>query len=258
MSQNNIEEFLKHHGILGMKWGVRRYQNKDGSLTAAGRKRVAKMKEEYTELTGKKLIRKPTSKSGKSSGQNEQDIKKKNVKELTDTELRERVNRLQMEKQAINLENDLSSNGKKIVRSVGKDVVAPAAIDAGKRVLTNWFVKQGEKMMGLNPGEGKDSLSQLRKEVDTLELNKRKAVAEDFFTKREEKAKASSNKKSEPEVETVKGKIIREKKTKNSQKSKDTVIIDADFKDVPTQSTDLVPYKQRGESVVDDFFKKKR
>lgn len=31
---------LMHHGILGMKWGVRRYQNKDGSLTALGRKHV--------------------------------------------------------------------------------------------------------------------------------------------------------------------------------------------------------------------------
>ena len=30
---------LQHHGILGMKWGVRRYQNSDGSLTEAGKKR---------------------------------------------------------------------------------------------------------------------------------------------------------------------------------------------------------------------------
>lgn len=33
------EEELYHHGILGQKWGVRRFQNKDGSLTSAGKKR---------------------------------------------------------------------------------------------------------------------------------------------------------------------------------------------------------------------------
>lgn len=35
---NNIH-YLSHHGIKGMKWGVRRYQNKDGRLTNEGRKR---------------------------------------------------------------------------------------------------------------------------------------------------------------------------------------------------------------------------
>lgn len=37
-----MENYLIHHGIKGQRWGVRRYQNEDGSYTAAGRKRYIK------------------------------------------------------------------------------------------------------------------------------------------------------------------------------------------------------------------------
>ena len=49
---------LYHHGIKGMKWGVRRYQKKDGSITEAGKKRYARDAREkefnkYDESSGK-------------------------------------------------------------------------------------------------------------------------------------------------------------------------------------------------------------
>lgn len=38
----HFDEYLEHHGIRGQKWGVRRFQNADGSLTEAGRQRFGK------------------------------------------------------------------------------------------------------------------------------------------------------------------------------------------------------------------------
>lgn len=41
--------YLAHHGIIGQKWGVRRYQNADGSYTEAGKKKRAKNASSYSQ-----------------------------------------------------------------------------------------------------------------------------------------------------------------------------------------------------------------
>lgn len=44
------ELYLAHHGILGMKWGVRRYQNADGTLTNAGKRRLTQGKDNRVKV----------------------------------------------------------------------------------------------------------------------------------------------------------------------------------------------------------------
>ena len=42
--------YLMHHGVRGMRWGVRRYQNADGSLTDAGKRRYSNGERAYKDL----------------------------------------------------------------------------------------------------------------------------------------------------------------------------------------------------------------
>lgn len=58
--------YLAHHGILGQKWGIRRFENTDGSLTEAGKKRYRNEHlKEYTDRTDKYMEEYRNSKEGR-------------------------------------------------------------------------------------------------------------------------------------------------------------------------------------------------
>lgn len=52
--------YLQHHGIKGQKWGVRRFQNADGTLTSAGKKRISKEYKKEAVKVSKELAKNQT------------------------------------------------------------------------------------------------------------------------------------------------------------------------------------------------------
>lgn len=69
MSLSLSNDYLEHHGIKGQKWGIRRYQNPDGTLTAEG---LAKYREVMSRHSGDKLFELRTAYSRYKTGQSKE------------------------------------------------------------------------------------------------------------------------------------------------------------------------------------------
>lgn len=132
-----------HHGIHGMRWGVRRYQNKDGSLTAAGRKRINQLDSEYQKLTGKKL-----SKSSESNTVKKTSAKPKKISEMTNEEIQEKINRIRLERTLESLTPKEISSGEKFAKFIG-DSTVKIAKERGTKVAGDLFEKKLREMTGL-------------------------------------------------------------------------------------------------------------
>ena len=126
----------------------------------------------------------------------ETSTKSKKISDMSDDELRTTLNRMQMEKNAMDLQRQISSlnaqnvsTGRKIANTVMKDVVAPALKDAGKNLLTKTLNKYGSQVLGLDEKKTASAVDLLRQEVTTLNLQKQKNELNKYFSEEEKKKK---------------------------------------------------------------------
>lgn len=277
---------LCHHGIKGQKWGVRRYQNKDGSLTYAGKKRALKiqdqytefskdkkyrdkdgnltyagrkkelkMKEQYSELTGGKQLRKYPSGSGKTE-------KPKSVSEMSNEEIQAKIDRIRLENTLNSLTPQQTSIGERFVNGA-KDTAISMIKDKGSKLVGDYVDKKLRDKLGLNTKETKTAAQILQEEAQKYENRKKIDQGQQYFkegkyaeknTAEQSKDKSkdkSANKSTEdgPLHGTVEGEDTSKNTSyeQTSNKHRYDEPIDVEWREVNSDSTN------RGESYVNQF-----
>lgn len=129
---------LYHHGIKGMKWGVRRTKKQLGYKVSRSLKKAGKSLAE----TVKKQKAKRAEKVAKS--------KPKRVEDMTDDELSSRIRRLEMEKRFKDLTPRTVGRGEKFVNSIVNNMFMPAAEDVGKQLIKSGMVEAVNKAFNLS------------------------------------------------------------------------------------------------------------
>lgn len=278
-----MEKELYHHGVLGMKWGVRRYQNKDGSLTSAGRKRynspddkakkkissinsktAEKIKKIRAEGKSKLKIAKAEEKAAakiakeeakyNTKAKNASDAKAKTIKDMSDDEIRQRINRIRLEKELASLQPEQVSAGKKFATSLKDNVIGPAARDAGKRLLTDFLNKKGAEMLGLNKKEVENATAKLKDEAERLGAKKKIHEINKYFEKEKAKEAAEEAKKNSKKDNNDKDdKPDSDKKSDSGSAKKDEKVYEGEVYGEGT-SKGSNPFSNKKDTVIDVDF----